>query len=104
MALVFFRRGRKFAEAGPFPGKLEKSSEQKASYFAQIPLDKFPRGSYTLQVNVLDPAIERVAFARVPLAIVPPPPRKLPPGDRKMRGAQAAFRACRKCLYCPKNH
>jgi VWFA-related protein len=79
VALVFFRRGRKFAEAGPFPGKLEKSSEQKASYFAQVPLEKFPRGSYTLQVNVLDPAIERVAFARVPLAIVQPPPRNLPP-------------------------
>ena len=79
VALVFFRRGRKFAEAGPFPGKLEKSSDQKTSYFAQIPLEKFPRGRYTLQVNVLDPAIERVAFARVPLAIVLPPPRNLPP-------------------------
>ena len=83
VGLVFFRRGRKFAEAGPFPGKLEKSSEQKASYFAQIPLDKFPRGTYTLQVNVLDPAIERVAFARVPLAIVPPPPRNLPAAGGK---------------------
>ncbi len=83
VGLVFFRRGRKFAEAGPFPGKLEKSTEQKASYFAQIPLDKFPRGSYTLQVNVLDPAIEKVAFARVPLAIVPPPPRNLPPPAAK---------------------
>jgi hypothetical protein len=79
VALVFFRRGRKFAEAGPFPGKLEKASDQKASYFVQIPLEKFPRGRYTLQVNVLDPAIERVAFARVPLAIVPPPARNLPP-------------------------
>jgi hypothetical protein len=79
VGLVFFRRGKKFADAGPFPGKLEKSSEQKASYFAQIPLDKFPRGSYTLQVNVLDPAIEKVAFARVPLAVVQPPPRNLPP-------------------------
>ncbi|MGO8786571.1 MAG: VWA domain-containing protein [Terriglobia bacterium] len=79
VGLVFFRHGRKFAEAGPFPGKLEKSPDQKTSYFAQIPLDKFPRGSYTLQVNVLAPALERVAFARVPLAIVPPPPRNLPP-------------------------
>ena len=83
VGLVFFRRGRKFADAGPFPGKLEKSSEQKASYFAQIPLDKFPRGSYTLQVNVLDPAIEKVAFARVPLAVVQPPPRNLPPPAAK---------------------
>jgi VWFA-related protein len=83
VALVFFHQGRKFAEAGPFPGKLEKSSEQKASYFAQVPLEKFPRGRYTLQVNVLDPAIERVAFARLPLAIVPPPARNLPPGAGK---------------------
>lgn len=83
VALVFFRRGRKFAEAGPFPGKLEKSSDRKTSYFAQIPLDKFPRGTYTLQVNVLAPAVERVAFARVPMAIVPPPPRSLPPPAAK---------------------
>jgi VWFA-related protein len=83
VALVFFRRGRKFAEAGPFPGKLEKSSDQRTSYFAQIPLDKFPRGSYTLQVNVLAPAVERVAFARVPMAIVQPPPRNLPPPAAK---------------------
>lgn len=78
LGLVFFRHGKKFAEAGPFPGKLEKSTDQKASYFAQIPLEKFPRGSYTLQVNVIDPAVERVAFARLPMAIVPPPPRNLP--------------------------
>jgi len=77
VALVFFRRGRKFAEAGPFPGKLEKSTDQKASYFVQIPLDKFPRGTYTLQVNVLEPSLDRVGFARVPLAIVQPPSRKL---------------------------
>jgi len=81
--LLFFRGGKKFAEAGPFPGKLEKSSEQRASYFAQIPLEKFPRGRYTLQVNVLDPAVERVAFARLPMAIVPPPPRNLQPSAGK---------------------
>jgi VWFA-related protein len=83
VALVFFRRGRKFAEAGPYSGKLEKSAEQKASYFVQIPLEKFPRGSYTLQINVLDPAVERVAFARLPMAIVPPPPRNLQPVTTK---------------------
>jgi hypothetical protein len=83
VGIVFFRHGKKFADAGPFPGKLEISSDQKASYFAQIPLEKFPRGSYTLQVNVLDPAVERVAFARVPLAIVSPPPRNLPPATSK---------------------
>jgi VWFA-related protein len=83
VGLVFFRGGRKFAEAGPFPGKLQKSPEQMATYFAQIPLDRFPRGRYTVQVNVLDPAIERVAFARVPMAIVPPPARQLPPAAAK---------------------
>jgi VWFA-related protein len=77
VALVFFRHGRKFADAGPYAGKLEKSADQRASYFVQIPLDKFPRGTYTLQLNVLDPSVERVAFARVPLAVVPPPARKL---------------------------
>jgi VWFA-related protein len=75
VALVFFRRGRKFAEAGPFTGKLEKTPEQKTTYFVQIPLEKFPTGRYTLQVNVLAPALEQAAFARVPLAIVKPPPR-----------------------------
>ena len=83
VGLVFFHRGRKFAEAGPFPGKTEKSSDQRTSYFAQIPLEKFPRGRYTLQLNVLAPALDRVAFARVPLAVVPPPPRNLQPGAAK---------------------
>jgi VWFA-related protein len=78
VALVFFRRGRKFAEAGPFTGKLEKTPEQKTTYFVQIPLEKFPTGRYTLQVNVLAPALEQAAFARVPLAIVKPPPRAGP--------------------------
>jgi VWFA-related protein len=75
VALVFFRQGKKFAEAGPFTGKLEKASEQKAAFFVQIPLEKFPTGRYTMQVNVLDPASDRVAFARVPMAIVKPPTR-----------------------------
>jgi hypothetical protein len=75
VALVFFRHGRKFAEAGPFSGKAEKTPEQKTTYFVQIPLEKFPTGRYTLQVNVLAPALEQVAFARVPLAIVKPPRR-----------------------------
>jgi len=72
VALAFFHRGQKFAEAGPFPGKAEKP-EETASYFVQIPLARFPPGRYALQVNVLDPARDRVAFARVPLAIVKMP-------------------------------
>jgi VWFA-related protein len=75
VALAFFRRGAKVADAGPFPGKVEKSAGGKASYFVEIPLAKFRPGRYTLQVNVLDPADDRVAFARVPIAVVPAPPR-----------------------------
>jgi VWFA-related protein len=82
-ALVFFRNGRKFADAGPFPGKQGKTSDQKATYFIQIPLDKFPTGRYTIQVNVLAPALESVAFARLPLAIVKPPARTPPAGPGK---------------------
>jgi VWFA-related protein len=75
VALAFFRKGAKVADAGPFAGKVWKSSDGKASYFVQIPLAKFHPGRYTLQVNVLDPGDDRVAFARVPMAVVPPPPR-----------------------------
>jgi hypothetical protein len=80
VALAFFRRGAKVADAGPFPGKVGKSFEGKASYFVEIPLAKFHPGRYTLQVNVLDPAHDRVAFTRVPLAVVPAPPRPVPSG------------------------
>lgn len=73
VALVFFRGGMKISEAGPFAGTLEKSRGQKASYFVQIPLEKFPPGRYWMQVNVLDPSADRVAFARIPLAIIRPP-------------------------------
>jgi VWFA-related protein len=80
VALAFFRKGAKVADAGPFPGKVGKSSNGKASYFVEIPLAKFHPGRYTLQVNVLDPADDRVAFARVPMAVVPVPPRPVPSG------------------------
>ncbi|MBZ5514931.1 MAG: VWA domain-containing protein [Acidobacteriia bacterium] len=75
VAVVFFRGGRRFAEAGPFVGKPEKSSSGKAVYFVQIPLEKFPPGRYTLQTNVLDPSANCAAFARTPLAVVRPLPR-----------------------------
>ena len=75
------------AEAGPFPGKALKSGGQKATYLLQLPLGKFPIGRYVLQVNVLDPAAQSVAFARVPLAIVKPPapPRAAPGADYSLR-------------------
>ena len=75
VAFVFLRRGRKFAEAGPFKAKAEKGSAPKTTYFAQIPLEKFPGGRYTVQVNVLDPGAASVAFTRLPMAVVNPPPR-----------------------------
>ena len=78
VALAFFRKGAKVADAGPFPGKVGKSSDGQTSYFVEIPLAKFHPGRYTLQVNVIDPAHNHVAFARVPMAVVPAPPRPKP--------------------------
>ncbi len=75
VALVFFRGGAKISEVGPLPGKLEKPSQGKAEYFVKIPLDKFPPGRYWMQVNVLDPALDRAAFTRIPIAVLTPPPR-----------------------------
>jgi hypothetical protein len=80
VALAFFRGGAKVAEAGPFQGKLEKAGGDKASYFVEIPLQKFPLGRYTVQVNVLDSVAARVAFARVPMAIVKEPAPAAPGG------------------------
>ena len=76
-------KGAKVADAGPFPGKVGKSSNGKASYFVDIPLAKFHPGRYTLQVNVLDPAHDSVAFARVPMAVVPAPVRPAAGGTGK---------------------
>jgi len=73
-ALLFFRGGVQISEAGPFTGKVEKSPEGKTTYFVKIPLAKFPVGRYQMQVNVIAPALDQVAFARVPLAIMRPPP------------------------------
>jgi hypothetical protein len=73
VALVFFRSGTKISEAGPFAGKLESSKGGKADYFVHIPLAQFPPGRYWMQVNVLDPSADRVAFARIPMAIMKPP-------------------------------
>ncbi|HEY7789993.1 MAG TPA: VWA domain-containing protein [Vicinamibacterales bacterium] len=69
-AVVFFRGGVKISEAGPVPGRLDGSTG-RASYLLRIPLARFPAGRYTLQVNVMDPAVGRVAFSRVPLVILP---------------------------------
>lgn len=70
VALVFFRGGAKTSEAGPFAGRLEVSSQGTVHYLVKVPLAKFPTGRYWMQVNVLDPAKDQVAFARVPLAIM----------------------------------
>jgi hypothetical protein len=75
VGLAFFRGGVKMAEAGPFTGKRENSPAQRASYFVQMSLEKFPPGRYWMQVNVLDSSANQVAFTRIPLAIVKPPAR-----------------------------
>jgi VWFA-related protein len=70
---MFFLSGVKVSEAGPFSGVRDAGSG-KTSYFLQIPLDNFRSGRYTLQLNVVDAAADRVAFARLPLVILPPLP------------------------------
>jgi len=70
MALLFFRNGVQVSEAGPYPATSGKSGNGAVSYFTEIPLAKFSPGRYWMQVNVLDPAADQVAFARVPLAIM----------------------------------
>jgi len=79
VALAFFRGGAKVADAGPFTGKAGKSSSGKNTYLVEIPLAKFRPGRYTVQVNVLDPGHDRVAFTRVPMAVVPAPARPVSP-------------------------
>ena len=70
VALLFFRGGVKISEAGPFPGQVVKPVAGEARFFVKIPLTKFPPGRYRLQVNVIDPAANQVAFVRVPIAIM----------------------------------
>jgi VWFA-related protein len=92
VALVFFRGGVKISEAGPFAGKVESSERNKTTYLVEIPLEKFPPGRYWMQVNVLDPAAARAAFARLPLAIMKPPAKaaaQVPPGDRESNPSTA---------------
>jgi VWFA-related protein len=82
-ALVFFRNGAQVSEAGPYPGKLGKAGSQNAVYFTRVPLEKFPPGHYLMQVNVLDPAANEAAFARLPIAIMPAPISRTSPPLRK---------------------
>lgn len=78
VALVFFRGGAMTSEAGPYAGRVESLSASTMRYLVRIPLQKFPAGRYLMQVNVLDPVDDQVAFARVPLAIMKAPPAAVP--------------------------
>jgi VWFA-related protein len=82
-AIVFFRNGAQVSEAGPYPGKMAKAGSQNAVYFTRVPLEKFPPGHYLMQVNVLDPALDQVAFARLPIAIMPATASRTAPPSRK---------------------
>ena len=73
VALIFFRNGIQVSEAGPYAAKSGKSASGTASYFAEIPLAKFPPGRYWMQVNVIDTSANEVAFTRVPMAILRTP-------------------------------
>ena len=71
MALIFFRNGLQVSQAGPYAAKSGKSGEGTASYFTEVPLARFPPGRYWMQVNVMDTSANQVAFARIPMAILP---------------------------------
>jgi VWFA-related protein len=79
VALVFFRGGSKMSEAGPFPGVAVKQASGTVRYLVNIPLRRFPAGRYWMQVNVLDPAQDQVAFSRVPIAIMRAPQAQAAP-------------------------
>ena len=72
-ALIFFRDGVQISEAGPYAAKTQDAGNGSTLYFAQLPLAQFPTGRYWMQVNVLDPAADQAAFARIPLAILRAP-------------------------------
>jgi VWFA-related protein len=82
VALVFFRGGAMTSEAGPFAGRAETSAKATVRYLVKIPLQKFPVGRYFMQVNVLDPAQNQVAFARIPIAIMKAAAAPAPPSPQ----------------------
>jgi hypothetical protein len=79
---VIFRGGFKMSDAGLSEGNADKCSWEKATYFFEIPLQEFPPGRYWMQVNVLDPARNPVAFAQLPVAIIHSPGAVPPPAGR----------------------
>jgi len=72
-ALLFFRRGVMVSEAGPFPGNTLENRAGWNRYLTDIPLQDFPVGRYTLQVNVMDPPTNAAAFVEIPFAVMPSP-------------------------------
>jgi hypothetical protein len=70
-ALLFFRNGVQVSEAGPVQGTADTTGSSKVSYLLELPLERFPPGRYVMQMNVFDPSVNRAAFARVPLIVLP---------------------------------
>ena len=70
--VTFFREGEKAFETTPLPVVQGMNPKSKAVAMRfSVPLAEFAPGRYDCQVTVLDPATQKAAFWRIPLAVVP---------------------------------
>lgn len=67
--VVFFQGNWKVAELGPF-ASANIGQQDTAAFLIEIPTERLPPGRYHLQVNVLDLADNRAAFARLPIVVL----------------------------------
>jgi hypothetical protein len=70
--VTFFREGEKAFETTPLPVVQGMNPKSKAVAMRfSVPLAEVTPGRYDCQVTVLDPATQKAAFWRMPLAVVP---------------------------------
>jgi len=70
--VTFFREGEKAFETTPLPVVYGMNPKSKAVAMRfSVALAEFTPGRYDCQVTVLDPATQKAAFWRMPLAVVP---------------------------------
>ena len=74
-SLEFLQGSKKLYETKPLEATELTDSQRKAVIFQiELPLDTFPPGLYTCQINVVDDAAGSFAFPRTVLLIKPPQP------------------------------
>lgn len=80
-SLEFLQGNKKVYETKPLEATEITDPQRKAVIFQiELPLDNFPPGLYTCQINVVDDAAGSFAFPRTVLLIKPPQPAA-PPGN-----------------------